>query len=137
MRVSYPNGLKTVDNWREIPGALLGVPHSRHPKVYRSGRPTKSWRSSNELHQPGAANAPWSTRRLGRGPAGALATHNLGKLIRRGQTVNTSLTRECLELILKLADALDRKKAKQPITLSQRVAPVELISSDRLEAVRD
>jgi hypothetical protein len=61
----------------------------------------------------------------------------LGKLIRRGQTVNTSLTRECLELILKLADALDRKKAKQPITLSQRVAPVELISSDRLEAVRD
>ena len=28
MRVSYPNGLKTVDNWREIPGALLGVPHS-------------------------------------------------------------------------------------------------------------
>jgi hypothetical protein len=58
--------------------------------------------------------------------------------------VNTSLTRECLELILKLADALDRKKAKQPITLSQnslpvtpQVAPVELISSDRLEAVRD
>jgi hypothetical protein len=59
-------------------------------------------------------------------------------------TANTSLVRECLELILMLADALDRKQAKPPITLSRQslpatpeVAPVELLGSEGLEAVRD
>ena len=69
----------------------------------------------------------------------------LGKLIRLGETVNTSLVRECLELILMLADALEKRKAgPPPITVSQnslpvtpQVAPVELLASDRLEAVRD
>ena len=68
----------------------------------------------------------------------------LGKLIRLGETVNTSLVRECLELILMLADALEKKKAGPPIAVSQnslpvtpQVAPVELLASDRLEAVRD
>jgi hypothetical protein len=68
---------------------------------------------------------------------------NLGKLITLGETVNTSLIRECLELILMLADALERKKAGPPITVSQnllpvtpQVAPVELLGSDRLNADR-
>jgi hypothetical protein len=63
---------------------------------------------------------------------------NLGKLITLGETVNTSLIRECLELILMLADALERKKAGPPITVSQnslpvtpQVAPVELLGSVR------
>ena len=40
----------------------------------------------------------------------------LGKLVGLGgiMTVNTSLFRECLELILMLADALDRKRARPP-----------------------
>jgi hypothetical protein len=48
--------------------------------------------------------------------------------------VNTSLIRECLELILMLADALEKKKAGPPITVSQnslpatpQVAPVEAV----------
>jgi hypothetical protein len=68
----------------------------------------------------------------------------LGKLIRLGETVNTSLVRECLELILMLADALEKKKAGPPITVSQnslpatpQVAPVEPLASDRLEAALD
>ena len=59
-------------------------------------------------------------------------------------TVNTSLVRECLELILMLADAVEKKKAGPPITVSPnslpvtpQVVPVELLASDRLEAVRD
>jgi hypothetical protein len=40
------------------------------------------------------------------------------------QTVNTSLIRECLELILLLGDAMDRKKAERPITVSQNSLPV-------------
>jgi hypothetical protein len=56
--------------------------------------------------------------------------------------VNTSLVRECLELILTLADALEKKKAGLPITQNSlpatpQVAPVEPLASDRLEAVRD
>ena len=58
--------------------------------------------------------------------------------------MNTSLIRECLELILMLADALEKKKAGPPVTVSQnslpatpQVAPVEPLASDRLEAVRD
>jgi hypothetical protein len=58
-------------------------------------------------------------------------------------TVNTSLVRECLELILMLADALDRKQTKPPSTVSRRslpvapeVAPVAL-GSETLEGVRD
>jgi hypothetical protein len=52
--------------------------------------------------------------------------------------VNTSLIRECLELILMLADALERKKAgpamqnSHPVT--PQVAPVELFGSDSMEA---
>ena len=67
----------------------------------------------------------------------------LGKLIRLGETVDTSLVRECLELILMLADALEKKKAGPPIIsqnslpVTPQVAPVELLASDRLEAVRD
>jgi hypothetical protein len=38
--------------------------------------------------------------------------------------VNTSLTRECLELILLLGDAMDKKKARPPITVSQNSLPV-------------
>ena len=45
----------------------------------------------------------------------------LGKLIRLGETVDTSLVRECLELILMLADALEKKKAGPPITVSQQI----------------
>ena len=63
----------------------------------------------------------------------------IGKLIRLGGgTVNTSLIRECLELILMLADALERKKAgaamqnSHPVT--PQVAPVELFCSDSMEA---
>jgi hypothetical protein len=58
-------------------------------------------------------------------------------------TVNTSLVRECLELILMLADALDRKQTKPPSTVSRQsppvtpeVAPVAL-GSETLEGVRD
>ena len=36
----------------------------------------------------------------------------LGKLIRLGETVNTSLVRECLELILMLADALEKEEGR-------------------------
>ena len=71
-------------------------------------------------------------------------TEALGKLIRLAETVNTSLVRECLELILMLAGALEKKKVGPTITVSQnslpvtpQVAPVELLASDRLEAVRD
>jgi hypothetical protein len=62
----------------------------------------------------------------------------IGKLIRLGGTVNTSLIRECLELILMFADALERKKAgpamqnSHPVT--PQVAPVGLFGSDSLEA---
>jgi hypothetical protein len=52
--------------------------------------------------------------------------------------------RECLELILMLADALERNKAAPPVTDLQdslratpQVAPVEHLGSDSLEAVRD
>src|SRR4029077_21156950 len=38
-------------------------------------------------------------------------------------TVNTSLIRECLELILMLADALDPKRARPPATVSPRSLP--------------
>jgi hypothetical protein len=38
--------------------------------------------------------------------------------------VNTSLVRECLELILTLAYAVERKKAGPPITVSQNSLPV-------------
>jgi hypothetical protein len=38
-------------------------------------------------------------------------------------TVNTSLIRECLELILMLADALDRKRARPPTTVSPHSLP--------------
>ena len=69
-----------------------------------------------------------------------------GSCLRLGETMtaNTSLVRECLELILMLADALEKKKAGPPITVSPnslpvtpQVVPVELLASDRLEAVRD
>jgi hypothetical protein len=57
-------------------------------------------------------------------------------------TVNTSLVRECLELILMLADALDRKQTKPPSTVSRqslpvtpKVAPV-VLGSETLEGVR-
>ena len=62
----------------------------------------------------------------------------IGKLIKLGGTVNTSLIRECLELILMLADALERKKAgpamqnSHPVT--PQVAPVELFGPDSMEA---
>jgi hypothetical protein len=55
--------------------------------------------------------------------------------------VNTSLVRECLELILMLADALDRKQTKPPSTVSRqslpvtpKVAPVVLGSETRVFA---
>jgi hypothetical protein len=58
-------------------------------------------------------------------------------------TANTSLVRECLELILMLADALDRKQIKPLTTVSRqslpvtpKVAPVAL-GSETLEGVRD
>jgi hypothetical protein len=58
-------------------------------------------------------------------------------------TANTSLVRECLELILMLADALDRKQTKPLSTVSRQslpvtpeVAPVAL-GSETLEGVRD
>jgi len=58
-------------------------------------------------------------------------------------TVNTSLVRECLELILMLADTLERKQTKPPSTVSRQslpvtpeVAPVAL-GSETLEGVRD
>jgi hypothetical protein len=38
-------------------------------------------------------------------------------------TVNTSLVRECLELILMLADALDRKRARPPTTVLPHSLP--------------
>ena len=38
-------------------------------------------------------------------------------------TVNTSLIRECLELILMLADALDPKRARPPTTVSPHSLP--------------
>ena len=38
-------------------------------------------------------------------------------------TANTSLIRECLELILMLADALDRKRARPPTTVSPHSLP--------------
>src|SRR4029077_9619477 len=57
-------------------------------------------------------------------------------------TVNTSLVRECLELILMLADALDRKQTKPPSSVSRqslpvtpKVAPV-VLGSETLEGVR-
>jgi hypothetical protein len=37
---------------------------------------------------------------------------------RLGQTVNTLLIRECLELILMLGDAMDRKKAERPVPVT-------------------
>ena len=68
----------------------------------------------------------------------------LGKLIRLGGDREYLAVRECLELILMLADALEKKKAGPPITVSQnslpatpQVAPVEPLASDWLEAVRD
>jgi hypothetical protein len=69
----------------------------------------------------------------------------LGKLFKAGETmtVNTSLVRECLELILILADALDRKQTKpsstvsrQSLPLTPEVAPVAL-GLETLEGVRD
>ena len=58
-------------------------------------------------------------------------------------TVNTSLVRECLELILMLADTLERKQIKPPSTVSRQslpvtpeIAPVAL-GSETLEGVRD
>jgi hypothetical protein len=38
-------------------------------------------------------------------------------------TVDTSLVRECLELILMLADALDQKRARPPTTVSPHSLP--------------
>ena len=58
-------------------------------------------------------------------------------------TVNTSLVRECLELILMLADALDRKQTKPPSTLSRQSLPVTpevapvAFRSETLEGIRD
>jgi hypothetical protein len=56
-------------------------------------------------------------------------------------TANTSLVRECLELLLMLADAFDRKQTKPLSTVSQQslpvmpeVAPVAL-ASETLEGV--
>jgi hypothetical protein len=57
-------------------------------------------------------------------------------------TANTSLVRECLELILMLADALDRKKTTKPLSRVSRqslavtpdVVPVAL-GSETLEGV--
>jgi hypothetical protein len=58
-------------------------------------------------------------------------------------TANTSLVRECLELILTLADALDRKQTKPLSTVSRQslpvtpeVAPVAL-GSKTVEGVRN
>jgi hypothetical protein len=51
--------------------------------------------------------------------------------------VNTSLIRECLELILMLADAFERKRAGVAMQNSHPVTPqvaVELFGSDSLEA---
>ena len=57
--------------------------------------------------------------------------------------MNTSLVRECLELILMLADTLERKQTKPPSTVSRQslavmpeVAPV-VLGSETLEGVRD
>ncbi len=58
---------------------------------------------------------------------------------------NTSLTRECLELILRLGEAMDRKRAEPPIEVSphsslpvkSEVEPVELSGSERLYAGHD
>ena len=52
----------------------------------------------------------------GRHRPGTAMAEALGKLVGLGgiMTVNTSLFRECLELILMLADALDRKRARPP-----------------------
>jgi hypothetical protein len=41
-------------------------------------------------------------------------------------TVNTSLVRECLELILMLAEALDGKQTKPPSTVSRQSLPVTI-----------
>ena len=58
-------------------------------------------------------------------------------------TVNTSLVRECLELILMLADTLERKQTKPPSTVSRQSLPVTIevapvaLGSETLEGVRD
>ena len=58
-------------------------------------------------------------------------------------TVNTSLVRECLELILMLADALDRKQTKPPSTVPRQSLPVTpevapvAFGSETLEGIRD
>ena len=74
-----------------------------------------------------------------RGPSSRLSSREAGSGWGGwGETVNTSLIRECLELILMLADALERKKAgvamqnSHPVT--PQVAPVELFGSDSMEA---
>ena len=57
--------------------------------------------------------------------------------------MNTSLVRECLELILMLADALDRKQTKPPSTLSRQSLPVTpevapvAFGSETSEGIRD
>ncbi len=57
---------------------------------------------------------------------------------------NTSLTRECLELILRLGEAMDRKRATPPTQVAphslpapSEVEPVEPSGSERLYAGHD
>ena len=59
-------------------------------------------------------------------------------------TANTSLVRECLELILMLADALDRKQTKpllkvsrQSLPVTPEVVPVALGTLDGFERSND
>ena len=58
--------------------------------------------------------------------------------------VDTSLIRECLELILMLADALDRERAtlrtkvlQHPLPVTPEISHVEFSGSQRVEAVHD
>jgi hypothetical protein len=48
----------------------------------------------------------------------------LGKLDQAGEDMNNSLVRECLELILMLGDAMDRKKAEPSMVVSQEPLPL-------------
>ena len=50
-------------------------------------------------------------------------------------TVNTSLVRECLELILMLADALDRKQIKPRSTLSRGHSTISYSSLNSLRVI--
>jgi hypothetical protein len=57
---------------------------------------------------------------------------------------NTSLTRECLELILRLGEAMDWKRTKPPTKVSphplpelSEAVPAELSTSEKLDANHD